>query len=82
MISLIKDITEFKIEDSVEKILDKFEKIMVDMTKLDLAQNLDFAISLQFKESLKINGKISSEERLEKKDAIETKKFNLELYIQ
>ena len=73
IVSLMEEISEFKIEGDVEKVLDKFEKIMVDMKKLDLIKNLNFAILLQYIERLKKSGKISSEERLRLKDEIETK---------
>ena len=68
MTGLMKEISEFKIEGDVEKILDKFEKMMVESKKIDLAQNLEYAILLQFIDILEKSGKISSEERYRLKD--------------
>ena len=38
--SLMKEISDFKVEGNVESILDKWEKFMVESRKLDLVQNL------------------------------------------
>ena len=73
MIGLMKEISEFKIEGHVERVLDKFERIIVKTKKLDLTQNIDFAMKLQFIERMEKSGKISSEERYRLKNVIEIK---------
>ena len=61
MIGLMEEISEFKIDGDVEKILDKFEKMMVENNKIKLAQSLEYAMPLHFIDRLEKSGKISSE---------------------
>ena len=72
-VSLMADMADFKMEGGIEVTTDKFGKMMAEVKKLDLANNLDFAMTLQFMERLKKSGQISSNEKMRLKDEIETK---------
>ena len=41
MLELIKKIVEFRTDENVEELMDKFRKIMTEVEKLILAQNLN-----------------------------------------
>ena len=79
---LMADIANFKTEGGIENTTDKFGKMMAEVKKIDLKDNLNFAMMLQFMERLEKNEKISSDERMRLKDEIETKKVILKLQIQ
>ena len=72
-LSLMAEIVNFKADGGIEKITDKFGRMMAEVKKIDLAANLDYAMTLQFMDRLEKNGKISSDERMRLKDEIETK---------
>ena len=59
----MKDMYHFKIYGSVENMLDRFEKLMIEVKKLDLAQTLNYAMTLPFIERMEKNGKINSDEK-------------------
>ena len=72
-VSSMADMADFNMEGGIEAMTDKFEKMMAEVMKLDLANNLDFAMTLQFMERLEKSLKISSNEKMRLKDEIETK---------
>merc|ERR1712177_2478 len=72
-LGLMKEIANFKVEGEIESIMDRFERMMTETKKIDLAAKLDFALTLQFIDRLEKEGKISSDERMRLKDEIETK---------
>ena len=72
-LALMAEIVNFKADGGIEKITDKFGRMMAEIKKINLATNLDYAMALQFMERLEKNGKISSDERMRLKDEIETK---------
>ena len=55
----------FKSDESVDKMMDRFGDMIVEMKKIRLAENLDYAMGLQFLERLE---KSSKEEKLVVKD--------------
>ena len=72
-LSLMAEIVNFKADGGIENLTDKFGRMMVEVKKIDLANNLDYAMTLQFMDRLEKNGKISGDERMRLKDEIETK---------
>ena len=72
-LSLMAEIVNFKADGQIEKITDKFGRMMAEVKKIDLAANLDYAMTLQFMDRLEKNRKISSDERMRLKNEIETK---------
>ena len=68
---LMKKISEFKIDDDIETLIDKFEDIITEAEKVDLAKNLNYALSIQFVDRLEKGNKIDSGEKLRLKDVIE-----------
>ena len=58
MIEVLKKISGegFKTDESTEKILDKFEQMMIEMDEVKLAQNLKYAMGLQLLERLEKMG--------------------------
>ena len=67
-LSLIADMENFKMEGAIEMTTDKFGKMMAEIKKLDLANNLDFTVTLQFIERLEKSRKISNDEKMRHKD--------------
>ena len=49
----------FESDESVDKIMDRFRDIIVEMKKINLANNLDYAMGLQFLERLEKSGKVN-----------------------
>merc|ERR1712120_33444 len=72
-LGLMKQIVDFKVDGEIESIKDRFERMMTEANKVDLAANLEYALTLQFMDRLEKEGKISSDERMRLKDEIETK---------
>ena len=72
-LELMKEIVNFKVDGEIESITDRFERMMTETKKVDLAAKLDYALTLQFMDRLEKEGKISSDERMRLKDEIETK---------
>ena len=72
-LALMTEIVNFKVDGGIEKITNKFARLMAEVKKIDLTANLDYAMTLQFMDRLEKNGKISSDERMRLKDEIETK---------
>ena len=53
----------FKSDESVDKMMDRFRDMIVEMKKIKLAENLDYAMGLQFLERLEKSGKVNAVER-------------------
>ena len=70
---MMAEIVNFKADGGIEKITNKFGRMMAEVKKIDLTANLDYAMTLQFMDRLEKNGKISIDERMRLKDEIETK---------
>ena len=68
---VMRKISNFKVEGTVEILIDKFEEMITKTERLRLAENLKYALSLQFLERLETNGKINAGEKLRLKDVIE-----------
>ena len=51
--------------------MDKFGDMIVEMKKINLANNLDYAMSLQFLERLKKSGKLNAVEKKMLRDILE-----------
>ena len=71
IVKTMRKINNFKIEDKVDILIDKFEEMVKEMQKLDLAKNLRYALSLQFVERLETGGKITITEKMRLKDVLE-----------
>ena len=71
MSSLVNKISNFKADENVDKLIDKFEELITETDKLKLAQNLKYALSLMFIERLERDGKINANEKLRLRDVIE-----------
>ena len=52
----------FKSDKSVDKMMDRFGDMIVEMKKINLANNLDYAMGLQFLERLEKSGKVKAVE--------------------
>ena len=61
----------FKSDESVDKIMDRFGDMIVEMKKINLANNLDYAMDLQFLESLEKSGKVNGGEKKILRDIFE-----------
>ena len=53
----------FKSDESVDKMMDRFGDMMVEIEKIRLADNLNYAMGLQFLESLEKSGKVNAVEK-------------------
>ena len=60
----------WKDDDKVEKMVEGFERTMVDIDKIKLAENLKYAMGLQFLERLEKSGKINNMEKMKLKELI------------
>ena len=50
----------FKSDESVDKMIDRFRDMILEMKRIRLAENLDYAIGLQFLERLEKSGKVNT----------------------
>ena len=64
-------ISNFKADENVDRLIDRFEELIYETDKMKLAINLKYALSLQFVERLENYGKIKDGEKLRLKDVIE-----------
>ena len=71
MSSSMNKISNFKADENVDKLIDKFEELITETDKLKLAQNLKYVLSLMFIEWLERDGKINASEKLRVRDVIE-----------
>ena len=53
----------FKSDESVDKMMDRFGDMIVEMQKLRLAENLEYAMGLQFLERLEKISKVNTVEK-------------------
>ena len=51
-LELMKKIVVFRMNENVEELVDKFGKMMIEVEKLNLVQNLNFVHMLQFVDRL------------------------------
>ena len=68
MSSLVNKISNFKADENIDKLIDKFEELITETDKLKLAQNLKYALSLMFIERLERDRKINANEKLRLRD--------------
>ena len=61
----------FKSDESVDKMIDRFVDMIMEMKKIKLAENLDYAMGLQFLERLEKSGRVSAVEKKILKDILE-----------
>ena len=61
----------FKSDESVDKMMDRFGDMIVEMKKINLANNLDYTMGLQFLERLEKSGKINAVEKKMLRDILE-----------
>ena len=61
----------FKSDESVDKMMDRFGDMIVEMKKIKLANNLDYAMGLQFLERLEKSGKVNAVEKKILRDTLE-----------
>ena len=61
----------FKSDESVDKMMDRFGDMIVEMKKINLANNLDYAMGLQFLERLEKSGKVNTVEKKMLRDILE-----------
>merc|ERR1712002_1307885 len=54
---LMTEIVNFKTDGGIERINDKFGRLIAESKKIDLASNLDYAMTLQFVDRLEKDGK-------------------------
>ena len=69
----MKEIVNFKTDGGIERINDKFGRLIAEAKKIDLGSNLDYAMTLQFVDRLEKDGKIGNDEKMRLIDEIETK---------
>ena len=63
----------FKMDGNVESLIDRYDRIINDVKKVDLTNNLMYALTVQFVDRLEKSGLINNEEKQWLKDQIETK---------
>ena len=61
----------FKSDESVDKMIDRFGDMIVELKKIKLAENLDYAMRLQFLERLEKSGKVNAVESKILRDIME-----------
>lgn len=52
MLDFMIKLSYFKADESIKKLIDKFEEMVNDTDKMNLATNLEYALSLQFVDRL------------------------------
>ena len=73
MIDMMRKISGegFRSDESVDKMVDRFEDMILEMKKIKLAENLDYAMGLQFLERVEKSGKVSVVEKKILRDILE-----------
>ena len=79
MLELMKKIVEFRTDENVEELMDKFGKIMTEVEKLNLVQNLNYTLTLLFVDRLDRDEQINKDDKYQLKDEIETKEGKLKV---
>ena len=67
----LNNIINFKTEERLDILVDKFEEILTETEKVDLVNNLKYGLSLLFIENLETGGKINIGEKMRLKDILE-----------
>ena len=62
---------EFKSEDKIDVMIDRFEEMITETKKIRLAENLGYAMGLQFLERLEKSGKVNTVENKILRDILE-----------
>ena len=73
MLEMMKKIVEFRTNDNIEELMDKFGKKMTEVKKFNLVQNLNYVLMLQFVDRFERDGKIDKDKKHRWKDENETK---------
>ena len=63
----------FKMNGNIQNLMDKYDRRINDVKKIDLANNLMYALTVQFVDRMEKNERINREEKQRLKDEIETK---------
>ena len=71
ILELMNKISNFKMDDNVETLLDRFEEMITEVDKINLAENLKYALSSQCVDRLEKESKINAGEKLWLKDVME-----------
>ena len=50
----------FRSDENVDKMIDRFGGMILEMKRINLAENLDYALGLQFLERLEKSGKVNA----------------------
>ena len=66
----------FKSDESVDRMIDRFEDIVLEVKKIKLAERLEYAMGLQFLERMEKSGKINGMERKMLRDLFEDEDRN------
>ena len=66
----------FKAEESVDKMIDRFEDMVLEVKKVKIEERLEYALGLQFLERVEKSGKINQLERKLLRDILEDKDGN------
>ena len=61
----------FKSDENVDKMIDRFGDMVLEMKRIKLAENLEYAMELQFLEKLEKSGKVNAVEKKILKDILE-----------
>ena len=61
----------FESDESVDKMMDRFGDMIVEIEKIRLADNLNYAMGLQFLERLEKSGKVNTVEKKMLRDILE-----------
>ena len=61
----------FKSDESVDKMMDRFGDMIVEMKKIRLAENLEYAMGLQFLKRLEKSSKVNAVEKKMLRDILE-----------
>merc|ERR1711895_327389 len=67
-LELMKEIVNFKVDGEIESITDRFERMMTETKKVDLAAKLDYALTLQFMDRLEKEGNKQNKRRMEDRE--------------
>ena len=71
IIGVMKIISRMKMNEKVDKSIDKFEEMMMEIEAVRLVDRLKYALSAQFVDRLEESGKINLNEKLRLKDILE-----------
>ena len=68
----------FRSDENVDKMIDRFGDMILEMKKISLIENLDYAMGLQFLERLEKSGKVNAVEKKMLRDILEDADGNRE----